>query len=155
MINLFAIFAPEDGKQLLSRFYVAIFGSRRIMRIRTTTSCQMPCIISLAQLVTKCMCCVTIKQKFINKFNCNPHIRSCLVKQVLGLLHFWVLKFHSIIIRTLSRTVTKVLQNFHLARTQNNYYHLTSDQLQVCSLACCGTVRLLAAMQRSHVVPIS
>ena len=25
MINLFAIFAPEDSKQLLSRFYVAIF----------------------------------------------------------------------------------------------------------------------------------
>ena len=60
MITVFAIFASENSKQLLSRLYVAIFpfyakkmrkmpqgyrgcGSRRIMRIRTTASCQMLC----------------------------------------------------------------------------------------------------------------
>ena len=57
MINLFAIFAFEDGKQLLSRLYVEIFvvlcgkmpqgcggcGSTRIMLIRSTASSQMPC----------------------------------------------------------------------------------------------------------------
>ena len=60
MIDLLAIFASEHGKQLLSRLYVAIFlfyvekmpqgcrgrGSRGIMRIRTTASCQMLCYLS-------------------------------------------------------------------------------------------------------------
>ena len=55
MINLFSIFASEEGKQLLFGLYVAIFlflcgkmpqgcggcGSWLNMRIRTTVSCQM------------------------------------------------------------------------------------------------------------------
>ena len=63
MINLFAIFASEDGKQLFSHLCVSSnfpmlyekmsqgCGSRQIMQIRTTAFCLMPCCKFLTAIV--------------------------------------------------------------------------------------------------------
>ena len=96
--------------------------------------------ISLAQLFTKYICSIVTEQESINKFNCNPHIRAYLI--LLGLSKFSGYYFLGATISqhicTLSGTViSKVLQNFHLARPQTTIIiTVTSNQLQV-NLAGC------------------
>ena len=87
--------------------------------------------ISLAQLFTKYICSIVTKQESINKFNCNLGLSKFSGYYFLGT----TISQH---ICTLSGTVmSKVLQNFHLARPQTTIIiTVTSNQLQV-NLAGC------------------